>query len=132
VDAANGGSLVEYWQTLSKAASTIKNVDTIINGHITTGPTPFADMQVYSDYNKDLLAYVQDSIKAGKSSDQATADYKMPEKYAPLGYSYTPPAPGAPGGRGGPGAVIRTGYTELGGNLSPAPPAPARGGGRGQ
>lgn len=132
VDVNNGGSLVEYGATLAKAASTIKNVDTIINGHITTGPTPFADMQVYSDYNKDLLAYVQDSIKAGKSSDQATADYKMPEKYAPLGYSYTPPAPGAPGGRGGPGAVIRTGYTELGGNLSPAPPAPARGGGRGQ
>jgi cyclase len=128
VDAANGGSLVEYGQTLAKAASTIKNVDTIINGHITTGPTPFADMQVYSDFNKDLLAYVQDSIKAGKSSDQATADYRMPEKYLPLGY--TPPAQN-PGGRGGPGTVIRTGYTELGGNLSPQA-APAQPGGRGQ
>jgi len=36
---------VEYGQTLAKAAATIKNVDTIINGHITTGPTPFADLR---------------------------------------------------------------------------------------
>src|SRR5688572_7319674 len=113
VDAANGGSLVEYGQTLAKAASTIKNVDTIINGHITTGPTPFADLQVYSDFNKDLLTYVQDSIKANKTADTAIADYRMPEKYVSLGYP--PPAQGAaPGGRGGPGNVIRTGYTELG------------------
>ena len=109
VDGANGGSLVEYGKTLAKAASTIKNVDTIINGHITTGPVPFADMQVYSDFNNDLLAYVQDSIKANKTADQAAADYKFPEKYVPLGYT----AP-APGGRGGPANVIRAGYTELG------------------
>ena len=121
VDANNGGSLVEYGKTLATAASTIKNVDTIINGHITTGPTPFADLQVYADFNKDLLTYVQDSVKANKSLDQATADYKFPEKYVPLGY--TAPAPG--GGRGGPGAVLRAGYVELG---APVPPAAAPGG----
>lgn len=110
IDAMNGGSLVEYGQTLAKAASTIKNVDTIINGHITTGPTQFADMQVYADFNKDLLTYVQDSIKANKTVDQAIEEYKFPEKYVALGYN--PPAPG--GGRGGPGANIRVGYTELG------------------
>ena len=112
VDANNGGSLVEYGKTLAAAASTIKNVDTIINGHITTGPTPFADLQVYADFNRDLLAYVQDAIKANKTADQAIADYRMPEKYVSLGY--TPPAQAAAGGRGGPGNVIRTGYTELG------------------
>ena len=82
VDAANGGSWVEYGKTLAAAASTIKNVDTIINGHITTGPTPFADLQVDADFNKDFLTYVQDSIKAGKTLDQATADYKFPENYS--------------------------------------------------
>jgi glyoxylase-like metal-dependent hydrolase (beta-lactamase superfamily II) len=120
VDANNGGSLVEYGKTLAAAASTIKNVDTIINGHITTGPTPFADLQVYSDFNKDLLAYVQDSVKANKTLEQATAEYKFPEKYVPLGYT----AP-APGGRGGPANVLRTGYVELG---APVPPAAAPGG----
>jgi hypothetical protein len=86
-------------------------------------------MQVYSDFNKELLTYVQTSIKAGKTSDQATADYRMPEKFTSLGYQ-APPA--QPGGRGGPGNVIRTGYTELGGTLSPQPAAPQRGGARGQ
>ena len=109
MDVANGGSLVEYGKTLAKAASTIKNVDTIINGHIPAGPTQFADLQVYADFNNDLLAYVQDSIKANKTADQAAADYKLPEKYAALGYTL-PPA----GGRGGPAGNIRSAYTELG------------------
>jgi len=111
VDAPNGGSVVEYGKTLAKAASTIKNVDTIINGHITTGPTQFSELQVYADFNNDFLAYVQDSIKAGKTADQAAADYKFPEKYTPaMGYNAPPPG----GGRGGPANVIRTAYTELG------------------
>jgi len=132
VDANNGGSVVEYGKTLAKAASTIKNVDTIINGHITTGPTAFADLQVYADFNNDFLAYVQDAIKANKTLDQATADYKFPERYVPLGYT----APAAGGGRGGPGTVIRTAYVELGAPVPPAPaqggPGGARGGARGQ
>jgi len=136
VDANNGGSVVEYGKTLAKAASTIKNVDTIINGHITTGPTPFADLQVYADFNNDFVAYVQDAIKAGKTADQAATDYKFPEKYVPLGY--TAPAPG--GGRGGPANVIRTAYTEITGVAPPAPAggapggagAPGARGGRGQ
>jgi hypothetical protein len=111
VDAMNGGSAVEYGNTLAKASSTIKNVDTIINGHITTGPTPFSDLQVYADFNKDFLTYVQDAIKAGKTADQAVADYKFPEKYTPA-MGYNPPPAG--GGRGGPTANIRTAYMELG------------------
>ena len=109
VDVNNGGSVVEYGKTLAKAASTIKNVDTIINGHITTGPTQFSDLQVYADFNKDFLAYVQDAIKANKTADQAAAEYKFPEKYAALGYTLPPP-----GGRGGPANNIRSAYTELG------------------
>jgi glyoxylase-like metal-dependent hydrolase (beta-lactamase superfamily II) len=108
VDVNNGGSLAEYGNTLAKAASTIKNVDTIINGHIPAGPTPFSDLQVYADFNKDLLAYVQDAIKAGKAPEQAVADYRFPEKYVPLGYT----AP-QPGGRGGPTTIIPNAYKEL-------------------
>jgi glyoxylase-like metal-dependent hydrolase (beta-lactamase superfamily II) len=124
IDANNGGSLVEYGDTLAKAASTIKNVDTIINGHIVTGPTQFSDLQVYADFNKDLLAYVQESIKAKKTSDQAVADYRFPEKYVAMGYT----AP-QPGGRGGPGTIIPTAYRELGAETLVSP-APAGGGGQ--
>ena len=126
VDVNNGGSLVQYGNTLAKAASTIKNVDTIINGHIPAGPTQFSDLQVYADFNKDLLAYVQDAIKAKKTSEQAVADYKFPEKYAALGYT----AP-QPGGRGGPPTIIPNAYRELGAE-APAPAAPAAPAGGGQ
>jgi len=102
VDAGNGGSAVEYGKTLAKAASTIKNVDTIINGHITTGPTTFDDLKMYADFNNDFIAFVQDEIKAGKTADQAAMEYQIPAKY--VGYTL---------GRGAAGN-IRTAYTELG------------------
>jgi cyclase len=121
VDTVNGGSVAEYGKTLAKAASTIKNVDTIINGHIVAGPTVFADLQVYADFNNEFATYVQDAVKANKTFEQATADYKFPEKYAGLGYTVPP----AGTGRGSAGAAIRTGYVELG---APVPPAPAPGG----
>jgi cyclase len=108
VDAPNGGSAVQYGQTLAKAASSIKNVDTIINGHITTGPTTFADLKTYADFNKDFIAWVKDEIKAGKTADQAAMDYKLPDKYASAGYT------AGTGGRGGPGNNIRIAYMELG------------------
>ena len=102
VDADNGGSVVDYGKTLANAASTIKNVDTIINGHIPTGPTPFADLQVYADFNKDFLTYVQDAIKANKTRS-GDGRIQFPEKYAALGYTL-PPA----GGKGGPANNIRS------------------------
>ena len=109
IDAPNGGSGVEYGNTLAKAAATIKNVDTLINGHVTTGPLPFSDLQVAADFNKDFLTYVQDAIKANKNADQAIADYKLADKYLAAGYTLP-----APGGRGGPGNNIKVLYTELG------------------
>jgi glyoxylase-like metal-dependent hydrolase (beta-lactamase superfamily II) len=136
IDVPNGGSAVEYGQTLAKAAATIKNVDTIINGHITTGPTSFEDLRTYADFNNDFLAFVKDEMKASKTAEEAAADYKVPDKYLALGYAGgggggagrsgaaggANPAAGARGGAaGGRGALgggvagnIRTAYTELG------------------
>ena len=93
---------MEYGQTLAKAAATIKNVDTIINGHITTGPTPFSDLQIYADFNNDFLGWVKEEMKANKTAEEAAMEYKIPEKYT--GYT---------GGRGGPANNVRIAYTEL-------------------
>ena len=92
---------MEYGQTLTKAAATIKNVDTIINGHITTGPTTFSDLQTYADFNNDFLAWVKEQMKANKTVEDAAAAYKIPEKY--MGYT---------AGRGA-ANNIRIAYTEL-------------------
>jgi glyoxylase-like metal-dependent hydrolase (beta-lactamase superfamily II) len=79
VDADNGGSVVEYGETISKAAKTIKNVDTIITGH--SALMKPADLQEYADFNNEFLAWVKSEIKAGKTVDQAAAEYKLPERY---------------------------------------------------
>jgi len=79
IDANNGGSAVEYGKTLANAASTIKNVDTVITGH-----SPLmkpADLKEYADFNNDFITWVQSEIKAGKSVDQAAQEYKIPAKY---------------------------------------------------
>lgn len=79
VDAGNGGSVVEQPRTLARAASTIKNVDQIINGHIPVAP--FRDLQEYADFTGDFVAYAQASMKAGKTVDQAAAEYKVPPRF---------------------------------------------------
>jgi len=86
IDGNNGGSMLHYSESLMKAYNGIKNVDTIINGH-TPANTPFADLKEFADFNKDLLTWAQGELKAGKTPEQAAAEWKMPEKYK--GYSAT-------------------------------------------
>ena len=80
IDGNNGGSAADYGKTLSKAASTIKNVDTIIGGH-TENPMTFDDLKEYAAFNTEFLTWVQSEIKAGKSVDDAAMEYKIPDKY---------------------------------------------------
>jgi cyclase len=89
IDEANGGSMLQISDTLTKAHDGIKDVDTIINGHMPT-LTTWADLKEYAEFNKDLVAWMQDELKAGKTPEQAAAEWKLPEKYK--GYN---PAVGA-------------------------------------
>src|SRR5262249_35504968 len=66
IDEANGGSMMEISQTLMKAHDGIKNVDTIINGH-TPAQSTWADLKEYSEFNKDLVTWMQAELKAGKT-----------------------------------------------------------------
>jgi glyoxylase-like metal-dependent hydrolase (beta-lactamase superfamily II) len=80
IDGNNGGSAADYGKTLSKAASTIKNVDTIIGGH-TNDPMTFNDLKEYAAFNTDFITWAQSEIKAGKSVEDAAMEYKIPDKY---------------------------------------------------
>jgi cyclase len=84
IDGNNGGSMLHYSETLMKAYSGIKNVDTIINGH-TPANTTWADLKEYADFNKELLTWAEGELKGGKTPEQAAANWKMPDKYK--GYS---------------------------------------------
>ena len=103
IDTMSGGSAVEYGKTLMKAYNGIRGYDTIITGH-----SPLmkpADLKEYADANNDFITWVQSEMKAGKTVDQAAADWKTPAKFP----AYGPPAPLFGGIKGN----IQTAYDEL-------------------
>jgi cyclase len=85
VDTGNGGSVVEEPKTIAKTLATVKNVDTIINGHIPVAT--WNDLKEYQEFLSDFVTFAQNEIKASKSVDQAAAEYKVPAKYK--GYAIT-------------------------------------------
>jgi cyclase len=77
--AEDGGSTIDFPDTLAKAQAAIKNVDTIITGHQTLMP-----WQNWVDF-KDLLRVYVDQVKAahkaGKTVDEAVASMKFPDRF---------------------------------------------------
>jgi cyclase len=102
IDGNNGGSGIAYGETIGKAASAIKNVDTVITGH--TDVKKWQDFVDYGEFNRLFLEHARASMKAGKTPEQAMADLKLPDKFK--GYTLT-------GGRGGPGGNFNAIYQEL-------------------
>jgi cyclase len=93
VDAGNGGSAAEYPETLAKALSGLKDVDTVITGHATTpigrGGTFTAfnpavgrnDLQEYADFVREFVAAGRAAKAAGKTVDEAVAGLKLPDRF---------------------------------------------------
>ena len=79
VDPANGGSVVEQPKTLAKVVANVKNVDTIINGHIPVGT--FNDLKEYVEFTQDFVTFAENAVKAGKTVDQAAAEYKVAPRF---------------------------------------------------
>jgi cyclase len=79
IDEANGGSAVEYAKTISKAASSLKDIDTIITGH--SALMKPEDLKEYAAFNEEFLAWVKKEMQSGKSAEAAAAEWKLPEKY---------------------------------------------------
>ena len=106
VDMGNGGSGVRYPETLMKVHSGIQRVDTVITGHSNTTMT-WADVKQYADFNQDFLNWVRAQRQAGRTPEQAAAEYKVPERFA----GYTANLPPFFGGMPG---YIKGIYSELG------------------
>ena len=86
IDASNGGSVIAHAQTLAKVVTTVQNVDTVITGH--TPVLPWGDLKEYADFNGEFVTWARSQVKAGKTVDQAAAEYRVPEKYK--GYTASP------------------------------------------
>ena len=80
MDKNNGGSGVEFSQTLVNAGAKLKNIDMVINGHNAT-TTTMADMKTQSEFVADFVKFVQDAKKAGKTVDDVVTTWKTPAKY---------------------------------------------------
>jgi glyoxylase-like metal-dependent hydrolase (beta-lactamase superfamily II) len=105
VDTGNGGSVVEQPETLAKAVATVKDVDTIINGHIPVAG--WNDLREYADFTKDFVDFARASMKAGKTVDQAAAEYKVPARFKGYIASINPAFAGPKGN-------LQIAYDELG------------------
>ena len=88
MDANNGGSGVDYADTIAKAAA-LSNIDTVITGHANTTLT-MADVKEYSDFNRAFVEHVRAAKKAGQTADQAT-NWKVPERFLKSGYAQPMP-----------------------------------------
>ena len=95
VDADNGGSVIDGGKTLGKAVATVKNVDTIINGHIPT--STWNDLKEYQQFLAEFAAFAQKEAKAGKTSAQAADEWKLDPKYKGYVVSVNPAFGGARG-----------------------------------
>src|SRR5688572_13359404 len=104
IDAANGGNGLAYGETIGKAAGGIKNVQTVITGHNTMTTMTWQDFVDYGEFNRLYAQHARESLKAGKTAEQAAADLKLPEKFKD--YQLT-------GGRGGPGGNFGRLFEEL-------------------
>ena len=71
----------------------MRNVDTIINGHIPVGT--IKDLQEYAGFTADFVAFAEQSLKAGKSAEQAAKEYKVDPKYKGYTASVNPMFGGA-------------------------------------
>jgi len=79
IDTGNGGSVVGHAATLAKVVASVNNVDTIINGHIPT--STFNELKEYADFSQEFVDFARNEMKAGKTVDQAAAEYKVPAKF---------------------------------------------------
>jgi len=85
VDTMNGGSVLEYPQTLARAVDGIKNVDTVIPGHRQVGT--WTEFREFASFTKEFVDFARSSANAKKTVAQAASEYKVPAKYA--GYVVT-------------------------------------------
>src|SRR5438094_7762560 len=79
LDRNNGGSGLEYADTVGKALAGVKDVDTLIVGHSPLRKVP--ELKEYQQFMTDFVAAVKQAKGAGKSVDDATASINLNAKY---------------------------------------------------
>jgi glyoxylase-like metal-dependent hydrolase (beta-lactamase superfamily II) len=88
IDTNNGGGAIGLTKSLAQAAK-LRGIDTVIQGHGGQA-LAFQEFQEYAQFNADFMKWAEKEKKAGKSVDEAAAEYKTPDQYK--GYDTPQPA----------------------------------------
>jgi cyclase len=86
IDASIGGSGMAYPDSLEKAFTSIKNVDTIITGHSTL--MPWKDLGTYAEFTREFRDVVVNGFDHGLSVGEIADGWTLPARYA--GYTAPP------------------------------------------
>ena len=79
LDVNNGGSGIEFPDTLGRALTTIRGVDTVVPGHIPV--TTWASFEEYRRFTSELLAQIRAAKGRGLSADEAVSEIDMSARY---------------------------------------------------
>lgn len=101
IDTANGGSGLSFPDTLAKAVAEIEGVTRVITGHAPPprtyagrgqreagystrrrGRTNWDDFKEYAEFTRDFVEAVKAAALAGKTVDEATANFILTERWA--------------------------------------------------
>ena len=83
MDANNGGSGVDYPETLSKGYQTVTAIDTIITGHSTQMTRD--DLREYAAFNRALVDAAREAKAAGQSAEEFANSWEFPSQFASYG-----------------------------------------------
>lgn len=89
MDANNGGSGVEYPDTLMKAAG-VSGVDIIINGHM-PNQTTVAELKEYAEFVREFVTAVRNTKSSGGTVEDVVKKWSTPAKFAGAGYGPADP-----------------------------------------
>ena len=90
MDINNGGSGLEYADTIARAAG-LTGIDTVITGHNATTVT-IPDVKMYSEFIRDFVGAVRAAKKEGKTIDAVATTWKVPERFIAAGFVQPMPA----------------------------------------
>lgn len=80
IDLSNGGSGLEWADTLAKALDGVPDAETIVPGHMPV--TTRSTMQEYRRFMTDLVAAVRQAKDNGRTVEQAVASIDLTSRYA--------------------------------------------------
>jgi glyoxylase-like metal-dependent hydrolase (beta-lactamase superfamily II) len=86
IDTENGGSASRVADTIEKAVTGIRDVDTVVTGH--GDVVPWSDLQQYARFNRQFLTDVRAALSQGRTPDEISTTWKVPAEYT--GYTAAP------------------------------------------